>query len=92
MKPMKEKTADKFISMQSAAEILGCTEQYVGILIREGNLMAIKLGIRAIRVSEQSLQNFIAARKVNPEDYYAPEEPDPKPQKTKIARSNWMNR
>ena len=92
---MKERPADKYLTIQSVAETLGCTDKYVGILIREGNLKALKLGERALRISEQSLQAFIAARIVNPEDYFAPEEPPSKesePRNPKIARSNWMNR
>lgn len=91
----KEKIVDKFLSVQSVAETLACTDKYVGILIRDGNLKAIKLGDRALSVSEKSLQDFIAARTVNPEDFYAPEEPpvpEPPPVPKKIARSNWMNR
>ena len=95
----KEKTTDKYLKVQSVAETLACTDEYVRILIREGNLTAIKLGVRAIRVSEQSLKAFIAARKVNPEDYYAPEEPPaPEPPKPKVARSQkivrskWMQK
>lgn len=88
----KEKTTDKYISIQNVAETLGCTDKYVGILIREGNLKAIKLGERALRVSEQSLQAFLASRVVNPEDYFAPKEPAPEPRTTKVARSNWMQK
>ena len=89
----KEKIADKYLSVQSVAETLGCTDKYVSILIREGNLKAMKLGERALRISEQSLQAFIASRIVNPEDYFAPPEaPSPEPQKPKVARSSWMNR
>jgi len=90
---LKDKTADKWITIQSVAENLGCTDKYVYALIQQGALKAMKLGERALRISEQSLQDFIAARVVNPEDYFAPEEPpDPEPKKQKIARSRWMNR
>lgn len=90
---MKEKTADKYLTIQSVAETLGCTDKYVYILIQEGNLKAMKLGERALRISEQSLQSFISSRIVNPEDYSAPAEPEkPEPKKPTVARSNWMNR
>ncbi len=91
---MKDKTAEKWLQVQSVAETLGCTTKYVYVLIQQGDLKAMKLGERALRVSEQSLQAFIAGRVVNPEDYYAPEEPPPseEPQKPKVARSRWMNR
>jgi excisionase family DNA binding protein len=86
-------TDDKYISVQAVAETLSCTDQYVYVLIREGSLAAIKIGQRAIRVSEKSLNEFIAGNRIDPEEYFAPEaqEPEPAPQK-KIVRSNWMDR
>jgi excisionase family DNA binding protein len=92
---MKDKAADKWISIQSVAETLGCTDKYVYALIQQGDLRAMKLGERALRVSEQSLHDFVNLRIVNPEDYFAPQEskPEPSPIKgAKVARSNWMNR
>ncbi len=89
---MKEKAADKWLKIQSVAETLGCTDAYVYSLIREGAIKAMKLGERALRVSEWSLQKFISARVVNPEDYFAPEDPSPEPEKPAIARSKWMSR
>lgn len=91
---MKEKTTDKYLTIQSVSETLGCTDKYVYILIQEGNLKAIKLGERALRVSEQSLQNFIATRSVKPEDYFAPKDPPAKktePGNLKVARSKWID-
>lgn len=95
MKEKTEKTADKYLSVQSVAETLSCSDDYVYMLIRNGNLQAVKIGERALRISDQSLKAFISARIVNPEDYFAPKEPSapaPESQKPKIARSNWMNR
>lgn len=92
-KRVKEKTADKWIPVQSVAETLGCTDRYVHMLIENGDLKAMKLGERALRVSERSLQNFVDSRVINPQDYYAPEEPtSPDPKKPKIAKSHWMDR
>lgn len=90
---MKDKTSDKWIQVQSVAERLGCTDRYVSMLIQDGDLEAMKLGDRAIRVSEQSVDAFIARRKVDPQDYFAPQEPeDTARQQPKVARSKWMNR
>jgi len=86
-------TADRYISAQKVAEILSCTDQYVYSLVREETLDAIKIGPRALRISERSLNAFIDAGRVDPEDYFAPEaqEPEPSPQK-KIVHSNWMDK
>ena len=94
---MKEKTDDKWLQVQSVAERLDCTDKHVYSLIQEGALKAMKLGERAIRVSEQSLKSFIAARLINPADYFAPEDDPPSKQKkeevkSQVARSTWMDR
>jgi excisionase family DNA binding protein len=90
---------DHFLKIQSVADTLSCSDDYVYMLIRNGNLQAIKIGERALRISDQSLQAFISARVVNPDDYFAPEEPPAtEPQRPKatrsqkIARSKWMQK
>lgn len=93
---------DRYISVQNVAETLGCTDKYVYDLIQEGRLKAIKIGVRALRVSERSLRDFITSNIVNPSDYFAPverpqEPPSQKiapeePRLQRIARSNWMRR
>ncbi len=90
---MTEKITEKYITIQTVAERLSCTDNHVYELIREGKLLAVKIGERALRVSETSYADFIADNVINPEDYFAPTEPtpDPESQKPKIARSNWMN-
>lgn len=93
IKEKTEKITDRYLKVQSVVEILSCTDGYVYELIQAGTLTAVKIGERAIRISQQSLQAFLATRVINPEDYLAPKEPVPEPGKTKkIARSNWMNR
>lgn len=94
---------DRYISVQNAVEVLGCMDHQVYSLIQEGKLTAIKIGVRAIRISEKSLWDFIAANTVNPQDYIAPKERPQEPPRSqkiapeeprvqKIARSNWMRR
>ncbi|SEM33026.1 DNA binding domain-containing protein, excisionase family [Syntrophus gentianae] len=90
---MKEKETDRFISVQAVADKLSCTEHHVYYLIREGSIKAIKIGPRAIRVSWNSLQEFIAAGLIDPEDYFAPDDPDPElSSNIKTLYSNWMKR
>jgi excisionase family DNA binding protein len=64
---------DKYLTMQTVAEILSCTERHVYDLIVEESLVAIKVGSRAVRVSEQSLIDFIEKRKVNSADLFDPD-------------------
>lgn len=46
------------------AEHLNCTKRYVYELVSQGKLEAIRLGPRALRISEASLQGFIDKMKV----------------------------
>lgn len=65
---------DKYLKIQVVAALLSCTEQQISNLIIEGDLVAIKVGARAMRVSEQSLLAFIERRKINPADLFDPDQ------------------
>lgn len=88
-------TRDKYLTLQAVAEILNVTERYIYDLIVEGSLTAIKVGSRAVRVSEQSLNDFIRLRTINPDDFFDPDKNKKeqiktvRPQPT-VAKSNWM--
>lgn len=86
-------TKDRFITIQSVAETLSCTEQHIYFLIREGLLRSIKIGNRAVRVSEKSLHEFIEKNTLNPDDFFDPdiEKKDSANSQT-IARSAWMSK
>lgn len=91
MEPAKE----KYITIQTVAERLSCTDNWVYALIKEGQLKAVKIGERALRISESSFDKYIAANIVNPADYFAPADPEPAvPQHQQIAaaRSTWMSK
>jgi excisionase family DNA binding protein len=89
---------DKYLTIQVVADILSCTERHIYDLIVEGALVAIKVGSRAVRVSEQSLNDFIEKRKINPEDLFDPDKDKEKKQASvapagqPVARPRWMNR
>lgn len=87
---------DRYVTIQAAANILSVTERFIYDLIMERALIAIKVGSRAVRVSEQSLSDFIDSRRVNPDDAYGVDykpDPDPKPvEKQRIAKSKWMGK
>ena len=90
-----EPKKERYITVQTVAERLSCTDQYVYLLIREGKLEALKIGERALRISESSFNDFISSNIVDPDDYFAPagqEQTAKKPSKPKVTRSNWMNR
>ena len=87
-----KKPPDHFITVQHVAERLSCTERYVSELIRGGALVAIKIGPRAIRVSENSLIEFIELQHIDPQSYFTPKEAPTKTSPPNVARSNWINR
>lgn len=85
--------ADRWLTLQAAAERLSCTERHIYDLIVAGELTAAKIGSRAVRVSELSLLAFVEKNKINPEDFFDPDkEKKPAPQQqTTVAKSRWMN-
>ncbi len=90
-----EEKKDRYLTIVTVAELLSCTEQHIYNLIREGSLSAIKVGSRAVRVSEWSLLEFVEMNKINPDDFYDPdkEKPrEPKEQGTVVAKSRWMEK
>lgn len=84
---------DKYLTMQVVADILSCSERHIYDLIVEGALTAIKVGGRAVRISEQSLIEFIEKRKINPEDLFDPDLENQQPAQTnQVAKSKWIGR
>ena len=86
---------DKYLTLRGVSDLLSCTERHIYDLIAEGSLMAIKVGSRAVRVSEQSLIEFIEKQKVNPEDFFDPDK-ETKPAAAvaehPVARSKFLSR
>jgi len=91
-------TQDRYLPLKTAAEILSCTERHIYDLIVEGSLKAIKVGSRAVRVSEQSLNDFIEKNIIKPEDLFDPDlvensSPAPVSKHTQpVVRAKWMGR
>jgi len=69
-----QRTCDTFITIQETSDILSCTPQFIYTLIGSGDLKAIKLGSRALRISVQSLHDYIDNNWVDPETYRVEEE------------------
>ena len=65
---------DKYLKILKVMEILDCTERHIYDLIADGELLAIRIGSRAKRISEKSLEDFIKRRKINPEDLFDPDQ------------------
>lgn len=61
---------EKYLYVHTVAKRLSCSTQHVYTLIKNGEIKAIRLGIRALRVTESSLNDFIKSNELDPEDYF----------------------
>ena len=80
--------------MEMVAWMLTCTPGHVRDMVKDGVFTAIKVGSRAIRISERSLNEFIEKNKINPEDLYDPdiEEKKATTPPRPVAKSLWMTK
>lgn len=67
---METKKQDRYLTIIKVAEILGCSERHVYEMVKKGKLKALRLGIRAIRISEKSLNTFIESSILDPDEYF----------------------
>lgn len=70
-------TKNMFITVQRVAQILGVTTQHVYNLIQSGKLDTINISVsgnpktaKSVRVSQNSLDEFILNRKIDHFSYY----------------------
>jgi len=63
-------------------------------MVKERRLKALRLGIRAIRISEQSLNKFTESNIVDPDEYFGFEETRDTDlaHSMKIVRPTWMEK
>ncbi|MCG6534358.1 MAG: helix-turn-helix domain-containing protein [Syntrophales bacterium LBB04] len=86
-------TKGRYITIQHAAERISATDRHIYALIQEGTLKAIRIGPRALRVSERSLEEFIDSRQVAPGSLLEdPESPSPPEALRTAPRSRWMTK
>jgi len=82
---------DRYVTIQWVATRLSCSEQHIYTLLKQGCLTAIRIGDRALRISEQSYDKYVQDNIIDPNDFYEQPE-DKKSQGGKVAQSNWMNK
>jgi excisionase family DNA binding protein len=61
---------DRLMRVDAVAELLSCSRPMVYKLIYNGELKAVKIGKRGIRIKEASINNFLAENTVLPSDIY----------------------
>jgi len=87
---------DKYLTIKSVTEMLNCTERHIYDLIVAKELTAIKIGGRAVRISERSLNDFIQRHTIDPEDFFDPDKEEKAettpPAGRQVARSRWVGR
>lgn len=62
---------ETLIHVRTAARTLCCTPWHIYQLIRDGKIVAIRVGSTNYRVVKESVDKFIKDARVDPEDYYA---------------------
>ncbi len=55
-------TSYRLLTTKQVAEVLACTPRYVTLLISQGQLPAVHIGARAVRVLLADLEMFVASR------------------------------
>lgn len=67
--PDKNKS-NRLLNVHHVAKRLGCCNNTIYTLIQDGSLKAIRIGKRALRITEASLNEFLESRKIDPEEYF----------------------
>ena len=62
--------SNRLLNVHHVANRLGCCNNTIYTLIQDGSLKAIRIGKRALRITEASLNEFLESREVDPEDYF----------------------
>ena len=53
----------RLLTTKQVAERLACTTRYVTLLVSQGQLPAVHIGARALRISEADLEAFVTSRR-----------------------------
>ena len=62
--------SNRLLNVHHVANRLGCCNNTIYTLIQDGSLKAIRIGKRALRITEASLNEFLEDREIDPEDYF----------------------
>lgn len=65
---MEEERFPELVYVRTAAQALDVHVSYIYKLIEEGQLQAIRLGKRGIRITRDSLEECLVRRGINPAD------------------------
>ena len=58
----------EFLSVKEVAELLGVSSDHVQGLIRQGELIAYRVGAKAYRIKQEDLDSFLEERKTKKEE------------------------
>jgi len=58
----------RLVQIRNVAAELACSSRHVYHMIREGQLEAVRLGPRALRITRESLDKFLEDHRVNPKE------------------------
>jgi excisionase family DNA binding protein len=89
---------ERYITVQTVAARLSCTESSVYELVRDGKLTAVRIGEGALRIAEGSYEKFLDGKLgeiIKKQSVFIPAEPKTKrvlsPEPV-VARSAWMSK
>lgn len=58
-----------WLRVTRVAKMLDCRPRLVYEMVQDGKLEAIRLGPRGIRISEESVEQFVSTSRIQPEDF-----------------------
>ena len=61
----------KYLPVKNVADRLNCSLKKVYMMIQDGELEAIRIGPRGIRLGVEELENFIKRNRVDPDEFFA---------------------
>ena len=67
---LNKQRPNRLLNVHHVDRRLGCSNNTIYSLIQGGSLKAIRIGKRALRITESSLIEFLESREVNPEEYF----------------------
>lgn len=72
MTELQEKKPDigKLVHVKTAAIMLCCTERHIYNMIRDGDIRAVRLGKRGLRICKDSINTYTREHEIDPEEYY----------------------
>lgn len=67
---LDKQKSSRLLSVHHVAKRLSCSNKTIYFMIQDGSLKAIRIGKKALRITESSLIEFLESREVDPHEYF----------------------